>query len=208
MIHFVLYLSVSASLSLGCFGQLSCHADRRIVNIMKVYIERNNVQVELIRFRNKYRLYSRLLCEATVSMQYRPPNANQEVSNTNHFGSIYDSLGRLAASLSLLRFGLPITLLRFVDKRIVNIMKVYIGRNNNAVKNVYFIQVYFCEATNSMQYPPANTNQALSNTNHFGSVSDCLGQLAAVSQCIATYTKLYKENKLIMISAKCLSPMI
>ena len=29
-------------------------------------------------------------------MQYRPPNANQEVSNTNHFGSVSDSPGRLA----------------------------------------------------------------------------------------------------------------
>ena len=35
-------------------------AHKRIVNIMKVYIKRNNIQVELIRFRKKYRLYSRL----------------------------------------------------------------------------------------------------------------------------------------------------
>ena len=34
--------------------------DLGIVNIMKVYIERNNIQVELIRFRQKCRLYSRL----------------------------------------------------------------------------------------------------------------------------------------------------
>ena len=27
-------------------------------------------------------------CETTDSMQYRPPNANQEVSNTNHLGSL------------------------------------------------------------------------------------------------------------------------
>ena len=31
-------------------------------------------------------------------MQYRPPNVNQEFSNTNHFGSFSDSLGRLSAS--------------------------------------------------------------------------------------------------------------
>ena len=30
-------------------------------------------------------------------MQYRPPNAYQEVSNTNHFGFVSDSLGRLTA---------------------------------------------------------------------------------------------------------------
>ena len=40
------------------FGQLLRCAYKCIVNIMKVYIERNNIQVELIRFRKKYRLYS------------------------------------------------------------------------------------------------------------------------------------------------------
>ena len=33
-------------------------------------------------------------------MQYRPPNANQEVSNTNQFGSISDNLGQLSAMAS------------------------------------------------------------------------------------------------------------
>ena len=44
------------------FALGSCYAVhiKRIVDIMKVYIERNNMQVELIRFRKKYRLYSRL----------------------------------------------------------------------------------------------------------------------------------------------------
>ena len=37
-------------------GQLLCCAHQRIVNIMKLYIESNNIQVELIRFHNKYRL--------------------------------------------------------------------------------------------------------------------------------------------------------
>ena len=31
-------------------------------------------------------------------MQYRTQNALQEVSNTNNFGSVSDSLGRLAAT--------------------------------------------------------------------------------------------------------------
>ena len=35
------------------FGQLFRCAHKCIVNIMKVYIERNNMQVELIRFRKK-----------------------------------------------------------------------------------------------------------------------------------------------------------
>ena len=43
------------------FGhQLRC-AHKRIANIRKVYMERKNMQLELIRFRKKYRIYSRLL---------------------------------------------------------------------------------------------------------------------------------------------------
>ena len=42
------------------FRQLLRCAHKRIVNIMKVYIKRNNIQVELIRFLKKYRLYSYL----------------------------------------------------------------------------------------------------------------------------------------------------
>ena len=43
------------------FGQLSRCAHKRIVNIMKVYMERKNRQLELIRFRTNYRINSRLL---------------------------------------------------------------------------------------------------------------------------------------------------
>ena len=43
------------------FGQLLHCAHKRIVNIMKVYVERKNMQVELIRFRKKDRLYLCLL---------------------------------------------------------------------------------------------------------------------------------------------------
>ena len=42
--------------SFTSFGQLLRSAHKRIVNIMEVYIERNNMQVELIRFRKQYRL--------------------------------------------------------------------------------------------------------------------------------------------------------
>ena len=38
--------------SFTSFGQLLRRAHKGIVNIMKVHIERNNMQVELIRFRN------------------------------------------------------------------------------------------------------------------------------------------------------------
>ena len=36
------------------------------------------------------------------SMQYRPPNAKQEASNTNHFGSVSDSLCRLVAAIEFI----------------------------------------------------------------------------------------------------------
>ena len=44
---------VSSSLHSYRFGQLFRCAQKRIVNIMKVYIERNNMQVELIRLRKQ-----------------------------------------------------------------------------------------------------------------------------------------------------------
>ena len=71
------------------------YADKRIVNIMKVYAERNNLQLELIRSVKKLEFIHVYFCEATDSMQYHPPNSYQEVSNANHFGSVSDSLGRL-----------------------------------------------------------------------------------------------------------------
>ena len=59
---FFVYLSVCMSVPRFIyFGQLLRCADKRIVNIMKVYIERNSMQVELIRSHKKYRLHSRLL---------------------------------------------------------------------------------------------------------------------------------------------------
>ena len=45
---------IRSSLHSVTFGQLLCCAhDKCFVNIMKVYIERNNIQVELTRFRKK-----------------------------------------------------------------------------------------------------------------------------------------------------------
>ena len=56
-----MFVGIRSSLHSVRFGQLLRCAHKRIVNIMNVYIERKNMQVELIRFRKKYRLYSRLL---------------------------------------------------------------------------------------------------------------------------------------------------
>ena len=77
MIYFLLGLFVSPSPPLVRVGQLLRYADKRIVHIMKVYIERNNLEVELIRFRKKnVDIIHVYFCEATDPMQYRPPNAN------------------------------------------------------------------------------------------------------------------------------------
>ena len=46
-------LCVCVLASFTSFGQLLCCAHKRIVNIMKVYIERNNMHVELMRLRKK-----------------------------------------------------------------------------------------------------------------------------------------------------------
>ena len=54
-------LIVSYSLHLLILGSCYVVHINAIVNIMKVYIERNNIQGELIRFWKKCRLYSRLL---------------------------------------------------------------------------------------------------------------------------------------------------
>ena len=64
---------------------------------MKVYIERNNLQLErpIVKQIDFIHVY---FSKATDSMQYRPPNAYQEVPSTNHFGSVSDSLVRLAAA--------------------------------------------------------------------------------------------------------------
>ena len=58
---YLVCLFVSQSLPLVRFGQLLRYPDNCIVNIMKVYIERNNLQVELIRFCNFLTLFTLLL---------------------------------------------------------------------------------------------------------------------------------------------------
>ena len=54
-------MCVRSSIHSVRFGKLLRCAHKRIVNIMKVYIEKKNMQVELIRFRNKYHLRPRLI---------------------------------------------------------------------------------------------------------------------------------------------------
>ena len=47
------HVCIRSSLHSVSFGQLLRCAHKSIVNNMKLYIERNNIQVELIRFRKK-----------------------------------------------------------------------------------------------------------------------------------------------------------
>ena len=112
------------------FVFVSYYADKRTVNIMKTYIKRNNVEVELMRRRKKW-LYSRLF------LRYRPPNANQEVSNTNYIGAVYDRQGRLAAasecmacSSSKLRRKIMTLILLFTQVWHYATRRVFTNRNN------------------------------------------------------------------------------
>ena len=52
--------------------------------MMKVYIERNILQLELIR-------YSKTVTFTFAKRRIRPRNAYQDVSNTNHFDSVSES---------------------------------------------------------------------------------------------------------------------
>ena len=64
------------------FGQLLRCAHKRVVNRIKVYIERSNMQVELIRFRKKKVDFIHVyVCESRNSMQCRSPNPILESSS-------------------------------------------------------------------------------------------------------------------------------
>ena len=76
----------------------------------------------------------------------------------------------------------------------LSIMKVDIERNilqreliRYRKKNVDFVHVYFCKATDSLQYRlPTQCISGRFEHNHFGFVSDSLCRLAAASQYIAS----------------------
>ena len=55
------------------------NADKRIVNKMKVFIERNNLQLELIRYRKNVDCIHVCFCEVMDSMQFCQPNAYHSV---------------------------------------------------------------------------------------------------------------------------------
>ena len=98
------------------FGQLLVCADKRIVNIMKVYIERNNLQVELTRCYKNVDFILVYFCEARNLMQYRPPNGNLDsccqtvsiVTGDNGWSHLADLVGHSIAALTSV--GHPITL--------------------------------------------------------------------------------------------------
>ena len=99
----------------------------------------------------------------------------------------------VSPSLPFISFWSAITPRRLTHRQ----YNVYIEKNNLQVeliryrsgkKNVDFNHVYFCDVRDSSQYCPPNANQEVSDTNHFGSVSDSLGRLAAVSECMASVT--------------------
>ena len=60
-----------------------------------MYIERNNLQVELIWYSKNVDFIHVIFVKRRI--QYRPPNVN-EFSNKKHVGPVSDSLGRLSAA--------------------------------------------------------------------------------------------------------------
>ena len=79
-------LFVIPSLRSVRFGQQLRCAHKRIVNIIKVYMERKNRQLELIRFRKQYRIYSRLLFRAEEFACLRLDSRyNISLFDSNHF---------------------------------------------------------------------------------------------------------------------------
>ena len=81
------FVCIRSSLHSVRFGQLLRCVHKRIVNIMKVYIERKNMQFELIRFRNVFiHVY---LCEAMNSTRLTCLRLdslyNINLFNRNHF---------------------------------------------------------------------------------------------------------------------------
>ena len=93
--------------------------------IIKLYIERN-LQLELIRY-SQTNVELIHVCEATDSMQYRPANAYREVSNTYQFGSVSNSLGRLAASSQCMASGYKF-LAAYHQKQLILPLKGYVRR--------------------------------------------------------------------------------
>ena len=89
--------------SFSSFGQLLRYADKRIVIIMKVYIERNNLQVELIRYCKNVDFIHVYFCEATESVQYRPqyrpPITARQTKIYNNYYSIESGPTLLASQV-------------------------------------------------------------------------------------------------------------
>ena len=89
----MVFVCIRTSLHSVRFGQLLRCVRKHFVNMMKVYIERNNMQVELIRFRKKL---ATLLTLETLKWEYGFANAvftilGSLLSGTNRHCSV---LGR------------------------------------------------------------------------------------------------------------------
>ena len=105
---------------------------------MKVYIRMNQMQDELVQFRNKNIDFIHVyFCEARHSRQYRSPNATLDsccqtvyivTSSWSHLYEIVHNSVEWCAGVVLST--VMLTQLHYTDKRIVNIMEVYIERNN------------------------------------------------------------------------------
>ena len=117
LVHFVSYYAVQInSLSI----------------ILKLYIERNNVQVELIRFcKQNYLLYSRLRLRCNIGSLNATPDSVYFTSRWSHLSHIVHHSVEWCAGV-FLSSTVVFTQLRYYANgaQLVNIMKVYIERNN------------------------------------------------------------------------------
>ena len=88
-------------------GHIRQHIERRSSRVSERNAKRGlyksaseGIETRWLTFRKMLTIhnYSLYFCEVTDSMQYRLSKANHGVSNTNHFGSVSGSRGRLAAA--------------------------------------------------------------------------------------------------------------
>ena len=91
------------------FGDLLRCPHKRIVTITKVYIARNNTQVQFIRFHQKYRLYSCLLfrCEEALrSLYVYSLFARWQQLATNKLITIHSPDGSMTDEQAIIKLGL------------------------------------------------------------------------------------------------------
>ena len=109
------------------------------------------MEVELIRFRKKMDFIHVYFCEARNSKQYGSPNETLDsccqtvyivISLWSHLSDIVHHLIEWCADE--FRYTVEFTEVLYADKRIVNIMKVYIDGNNLQLEYIQYSKTMSC----------------------------------------------------------------